>query len=119
MYVHFLGIVSALLMTNKHLLPLFHIILIYYAFGGDIVQAISRWVPTAATRVRAKVRSCGICSGQSGIGTDSEYFGISHHSFHQLLHTHYHLSSGAGTTGQIVTDIPSGLSQTTPHKTKM
>jgi hypothetical protein len=28
-------------------------------------QAVSRWLPTAAARVRAPVRSCGICGGQS------------------------------------------------------
>jgi hypothetical protein len=33
-----------------------------------IAQAVSRRVPTAAARVRAKVRSCGICGGQSGTG---------------------------------------------------
>jgi hypothetical protein len=37
-------------------------------------------------------------------------------SFHQLLHTH-HLSSGAGTIGQILTDVPSGLSLTPPQET--
>jgi hypothetical protein len=31
-----------------------------------IAQAISRWLPTAAAHVRARVWSCGICGGQSG-----------------------------------------------------
>jgi hypothetical protein len=31
-------------------------------------QAISLWLPTEAARVRAQGKSCGICSGQSGIG---------------------------------------------------
>jgi hypothetical protein len=35
-------------------------------------------------------------------------------SFHRLLHTH-HLSSGAGTIGQTVADVPSGLSLTPPQ----
>jgi hypothetical protein len=35
-------------------------------------------------------------------------------SFHRLLHTH-HLSSGAGTIGQLVADVPSGLSLTPPR----
>jgi hypothetical protein len=40
----------------------------------------------------------------------SGYFGFPcEFSFHRLLHTH-HLSSGAGTTGQTVADMPSGLS---------
>jgi hypothetical protein len=33
-----------------------------------IAQAVSRRLPTAAVRVRAQVRSCGICGGQSGTG---------------------------------------------------
>jgi hypothetical protein len=42
----------------------------------------------------------------------SEYFGFPcQFSFHRLLHTH-HLSSGAGTIGQLVADIPSRLSLT-------
>jgi hypothetical protein len=31
-----------------------------------IAQAVSRWIPTAAARVRARVWSSGICGGQSG-----------------------------------------------------
>jgi hypothetical protein len=37
-------------------------------------------------------------------------------SFHQLIHIHHHLSSGAGTIGQLVADVPSGLSLTPPKK---
>jgi hypothetical protein len=37
--------------------------------------------------------------------------------YHRLLHTH-HLSSGAGTIGRIVADVPSGLSLTPPPDTK-
>jgi hypothetical protein len=33
-------------------------------------------------------------------------------SFHRLLHTHLHLQSGTSTIGQLVADIPSGLSLT-------
>jgi hypothetical protein len=36
--------------------------------GRAIAQAISRWLPTAAARVRARVWSCEICGGQSGAG---------------------------------------------------
>jgi hypothetical protein len=47
----------------------------------------------------------------------SEYFGLlSQFSFHQILHTH--LSSGAGTIGQLVADVPSGLSLTPPQENK-
>jgi hypothetical protein len=36
--------------------------------GRAIAQAVSRRLPTAAARVRARVWSCGICGGQSGAG---------------------------------------------------
>jgi hypothetical protein len=45
----------------------------------------------------------------------SEYFGFPcQFSFHRLLHTH--LSSGAGTIGQLVADVPGGLSLTPPDE---
>jgi hypothetical protein len=36
--------------------------------GRTIAQAVSRGLPTAAARVRARVKSCGICGGQRGTG---------------------------------------------------
>jgi hypothetical protein len=49
----------------------------------------------------------------------SEYFGFPcQFSFHRLLHTHHHLSSGAGTIGQLVADVPSGFNPTLPQETK-
>jgi hypothetical protein len=36
--------------------------------GRAVAQAVSRRLPTAAARVRAQVRSCGICGGHSGSG---------------------------------------------------
>jgi hypothetical protein len=36
--------------------------------GRAIAQEVSRWLPTAAARVRARIKSCGICGGQSGTG---------------------------------------------------
>jgi hypothetical protein len=35
-------------------------------FSRAIAQAASRWIPTAVTRFRDRVRSRGICCGQSG-----------------------------------------------------
>jgi hypothetical protein len=66
--------------------------------GRAIAQAVSCRLPTAA----ARVRSCGIYGGQNKTGAVlSEYFGFPcQSSFHQLLHNHHHLSSGAGTIGQ-------------------
>jgi hypothetical protein len=47
----------------------------------------------------------------------SEYFGLfCQFSFHQLLYTH--LSSRAGKVGQLMADVPSGLSLTPSHITK-
>jgi hypothetical protein len=37
--------------------------------GPAIAQEVSGRLPTAAARVRARVKSYGICGGQSGIGT--------------------------------------------------
>jgi hypothetical protein len=49
----------------------------------------------------------------------SEYFGFPcQFSFHRLLHVHHHLSPGAGTIGQLVADVPCGLSLTPPQDTK-
>jgi hypothetical protein len=46
-----------------------------------------------------------------------KYFGFSwQFSFHHILHLH--LLSGAGTIGQIVANVPSGLSLTLPHEIK-
>jgi hypothetical protein len=36
--------------------------------GHAIAQAVSRWLPTSAARVRSRVCSSGICGGQSGAG---------------------------------------------------
>jgi hypothetical protein len=36
--------------------------------GRAIAQAVSRWLPTVAARVRARVLSSGIFGGQSGAG---------------------------------------------------
>jgi hypothetical protein len=48
----------------------------------------------------------------------SEDFGFPcQFSFHQLLHTYP--PSGTGTTGQLVADVPSGLSLTPAQETKI
>jgi hypothetical protein len=60
--------------------------------GRAIAETVSRWLPAAAARVRARVWQVGfmvdkVASGQ----VFSEYFGFScqNHSFHQLLHHHH------------------------------
>jgi hypothetical protein len=48
----------------------------------------------------------------------SGYFGFPCQlSFHQMIHAY--LSSGAGTTGQLVTDVPSSLTLIPPHESKL
>jgi hypothetical protein len=84
-----------------------------------IAQEVSRRIPTAVAPVPARVWLCGICGGQSG--TWAGFLRVlrfpCQFSFHRLLHTH-HLSSRAGTIGQLVTDVPSGLSLTPSQETK-
>jgi hypothetical protein len=66
-----------------------------------MAQAVSRWLPTAAARVRSQVNHAGFVVDKVALGqVFSEYFGFPcQSSFHHLLHNH-HLSSGAGTIGQ-------------------
>jgi hypothetical protein len=44
-----------------------HFVLIS-VLGRAIAQAVSRWLPTAAASIRARVKLCGICCVQSGTG---------------------------------------------------
>jgi hypothetical protein len=86
--------------------------------GRAIAQAVIRRLLTAAVRVRVQVNSCGIYGGQSFTGSGySEYYGLSCHLLHRLLHTHHHLLSGAGRICQIVPDVPIGLSLTATQET--
>jgi hypothetical protein len=39
--------------------------------GHDITEAVVRWFPTAAARVRSQVRSYWICGGHTGTGAGS------------------------------------------------
>jgi hypothetical protein len=64
-----------------------------WPYGRVIAEAVSRWLPTAAARVRALVWQVGfvvdkVASGQ----VFSEYFGFpcQNHSFRQLHHHHNH-----------------------------
>jgi hypothetical protein len=61
----------------------------------------------------------GFVVGKVALGqVFSEYFGFPwQFSFHRLLHTH-HLSSGAGTIGQLVADVPSGPGLTPSQEPK-
>jgi hypothetical protein len=65
--------------------------IVIYVLGRAIAQAVSRWLPTVAARVRARVRSSGICGGQSSAGADFLFGFPCQSSFHQILHHHNHL----------------------------
>jgi hypothetical protein len=57
--------------TNQGRQPYGTIMLCQYTYvwvGRAMAETVSRWLSTASARVRAHVRSCGICGGQSGTG---------------------------------------------------
>jgi hypothetical protein len=60
--------------------------------GRAIAQAVSRWLPTAAARVRSRVWQMGFVVDKVPLGqVFSEYFGFPcQSSFHQILHHHNH-----------------------------
>jgi hypothetical protein len=80
-------------------------------------RAVSRRIPTGAARLRGHL---GFVVDKVALGqVFSEYFGFPcQFSFHRLLHTHHHPSSGSGIIGQLVVDVPNGLSLTPPQEIK-
>jgi hypothetical protein len=76
---------------------------------------MARRLPTAAARVRAQARSCGICGGQSVTGAG--FPRVFRFSVPVLIPPTASKSSDA-TLGQIVADVPSGLSLTPPPRNK-
>jgi hypothetical protein len=83
-----------------------------------IDQAVSRRLPTAAARVQTPVRLCGIRSGQSG--SEASFLPVLRFLLPVLSPptAPHSLSSGAGTIGQLVADVPSGVSLTPPQESK-
>jgi hypothetical protein len=71
---------------------------IRYMDRSAISVVVSRWLPIAAARVRARLRSCGICGEQSGsgstfsLGTQVSYDNYSR-DFSTLIITH-HMPNG-------------------------
>jgi hypothetical protein len=75
--------------------------------GCDIAQVVGPWLPTMVARVQSHV---GFVVDEVTLG--QVFCFPCQFPFHRLLYTHHHLSSGAGTIGQIVADMPSGLTLT-------
>jgi hypothetical protein len=84
---------------------------------SGIAQAVSRWFPTAAARVRSLSDHVGFVVDKVALGqVFSEYFGFPCQSlFHQFLHHHNH--PGADRVGQLVADVPSEPNWTPPPNT--
>jgi hypothetical protein len=61
--------------------------------GRAIAQAVSRWLPTLAVRVRVREEHVGFVMDKVALGqVFSEYFGFPcQSSFHQFLQHHNHL----------------------------
>jgi hypothetical protein len=65
---------------------------VYKKSGRAIAEAVSRWLPTAAARFRARVWRVGFVVNKVASGqVFSEYLGFpcQNHSFHQLPHHHH------------------------------
>jgi hypothetical protein len=77
-----------------------------------IAQAVSHRLTTAAARVRAWVRSCGICGGQSGTGADflRVLWCPLPIRIPQIAPQSSIIYHRAGTIGQTVAAVPGGLS---------
>jgi hypothetical protein len=92
-------------------------------YGRAIAHAVSCRLPTAAAGVWAQLRSghVGFVVNKVALGhVFSEHFCFPcQFLFHRLLHIHHHLSSGAGTIGQLLAEVPSGLMSVPPHTKKL
>jgi hypothetical protein len=83
--------------------------------GRAIAQVVSHRLPIAAAQVQSKVKSRGIRGGKMALGQVffEHFISLCQYSFRQIRHTH--LSSRAGTVGQLMADVPSGLGLV-PHQ---
>jgi hypothetical protein len=89
-------------------------------FGSSIAQAVSRRLPKSRPGFESRSRDVRSVVDKVTLGQVlSEYFGfLCQFSLHRLLHIHHHLSSMVGTIGQLIADVPSGLSLTPHQETK-
>jgi hypothetical protein len=78
----------------------------------DVITA--QHIITSAARVRAQVSLCGICGGQSS--NEAGFLRVVRFPLPLIPPTAPHSASAAGTVGQTVADILSGLSLTPPQE---
>jgi hypothetical protein len=86
-----------------------------YSLGRAMAQTVSRRLPTTTVRVRAQVRSCGICGGQSATGAG--FLQVPLFSLPIVIPpTGPHSSSiiWGWYNRPVVADVPSGLTQSHP-----
>jgi hypothetical protein len=84
-------------------------------------HAVSHRLPTAAARIRAQVRSCGICDGQSS--DEAGFLRVFRYPLLILIPPIAPQSSSSSSSivrglYQLVVDVPSGLNLTPPQETK-
>jgi hypothetical protein len=87
--------------------------------GRAMVQWLLAGFPPRRPGFESRSGHVGFVVGKMALGKFFyEYLGFPcQFSFRRLLCIHLHLSSGAGTIGQLVADVPSGLSLTPPQET--
>jgi hypothetical protein len=86
--------------------------------GRAIAQVVNRRLPSRRPRFDLRAGHVGFVVDQVTLGgrfSPSNSVSPAQLSFHRLLHTPHYLSFVAGTVGQIVADVPSGLSLTPPQ----
>jgi hypothetical protein len=88
----------------------------FQRYGRAIAQAVSRWLPSEAVRVRALGLSSRICGGRSGVG--AYFLRVLRFSLPIFIPPNYpsSLSPGEGKIDKLVADMPSRLRlDSTPH----
>jgi hypothetical protein len=92
--IHFGNFLSLEIATSAAILQYKFVLSISFITGRAIAEVVSRWVPTAAARVRVRVSQVGFVVDKVAWGqVFSEYFGFpcqKERSFHQLLRHHNH-----------------------------
>jgi hypothetical protein len=85
----------------------------FLCWGRCIGQAVSRWLPTEAARVRVRA-ACGVCGGQSGTGVG--FLKVLRFPLPNTIPpiSPSSQSPGVGTIGLLVAAVPSGPDWTVP-----